>query len=112
MEAAPGLEPGNEGFAGLCLTNLAMPPRINDGILLARRCQRAGRIGASSSVNRLGCRCRIPIHEYATLKIISSVLVLSILGGPLAVFVQLVEGFVLSSVLLRATKPNPHDTPA
>ena len=26
MEAAPGLEPGNEGFAGLCLTNLAMPP--------------------------------------------------------------------------------------
>jgi len=26
MEAAPGLEPGDEGFAGLCLTNLAMPP--------------------------------------------------------------------------------------
>ena len=27
MEAAPGLEPGVQGFAGLCLTNLAMPPR-------------------------------------------------------------------------------------
>ena len=26
MEAASGLEPENEGFAGLCLTNLAMPP--------------------------------------------------------------------------------------
>ena len=29
MEAAPGLEPGDEGFAGLCLTNLAMPPPLN-----------------------------------------------------------------------------------
>ena len=26
LEAAPGLEPGNEGFAILCLSRLAMPP--------------------------------------------------------------------------------------
>ena len=32
LEAAPGLEPGVRGFAGLCLTNLAMPPRGDDSI--------------------------------------------------------------------------------
>src|SRR5574340_841204 len=26
MEAAPGLEPGNNGFADRCLSHLAMPP--------------------------------------------------------------------------------------
>lgn len=51
------------------------------------------------------------IYRYATLKIISSALVLSILGSPLAVFVQVVEGFVLSSILMHATKPTPPDTP-
>jgi hypothetical protein len=26
LEAAPGLEPGNNGFADRCLSHLAMPP--------------------------------------------------------------------------------------
>ena len=30
MEAAPGLEPGNEGFADPCLSLLAMPPKESD----------------------------------------------------------------------------------
>ena len=28
LEAAPGLEPGNNGFADRCLSHLAMPPQI------------------------------------------------------------------------------------
>ncbi len=27
LEAAPGLEPGNKGFADLCLSHLATPPK-------------------------------------------------------------------------------------
>ena len=27
LEAAPGLEPGNNGFADRCLSHLAMPPK-------------------------------------------------------------------------------------
>jgi hypothetical protein len=30
-EAAPGLEPGNKGFADLCLSHLAMPPKVRAG---------------------------------------------------------------------------------
>ena len=31
LEAAPGLEPGNNGFADRCLSHLAMPPHKKNG---------------------------------------------------------------------------------